>query len=85
MSIFDGSRAVRVIFRKWVPSENQRYLENGWPRLPFPKLALDGQMIGLHDRLFWGAATHLSGSSGPSNLWVRFLGGLSLHLNHLLS
>ena len=38
MSIFDGSRAVRVIFRKWVPSENQRYLENGWPMLAFSKL-----------------------------------------------
>ena len=38
MSIFDGSRAVRVIFRKWVPSENQRYLENGWPMPAFPKL-----------------------------------------------
>ena len=31
MSIFDDSRAVWVLFRKWVVSENCILLRNGWP------------------------------------------------------
>ena len=41
--------------------------------------------MGLQDRLiFFGAVTHLSGCHKLSNLKVQFLGGLSLHLNHLI-
>ena len=58
MSIFDGSRAIRVIFRKWVPSENQRYLKNGWPRPPFWDLTWGGQMTGLQDRLIFSGLRH---------------------------
>ena len=39
MSIFDASRAVGLILRKWVPSENKIYLQNGWPMPAFLKLA----------------------------------------------
>ena len=58
ISIFDGSRAIRVIFRKWVPSENQRYLQNGWPRPPFWDLTWCGQMTGLQDRLIFSGLRH---------------------------
>ena len=58
VSIFDGSRAIRVIFRIWVPSENQRYLENGWPRPPFWDLTWGGQMTGPKDRLIFLGLRH---------------------------
>ena len=39
MAIFDGSKAIWVILRKWVPSENQRFLNNGVFGPPYFDLA----------------------------------------------
>ena len=35
--------------------------------------------------VFWVGATHLKGHSWLLNWQVHFLGGLSLHLNHLIA
>ena len=43
MSIFDNSRAVRVLFRKWVVSENRILLGNRWPTPGYSDLVLGGE------------------------------------------
>ena len=44
MSIFDDSRAVWVLFRKWVVSENRILLRNGWPIPGYSDLVLGGEV-----------------------------------------
>ena len=50
---FDDSRTIRVFFRKWVPSENQRYLNDGASGPTYLDLAYGGQMMGLQDGLIF--------------------------------
>ena len=44
MSIFDDSRAVWVLFRKWVVSENRILLRNRWPIPGYSDLVLGGEV-----------------------------------------
>ena len=46
MSIFDDSRAVWVLFRKWVVSENQSFLDEGAIITPLIGLVLGGEVLG---------------------------------------
>ena len=48
MSIFDNSRAVWVLFRKWVVSENRILLGNGWPTPGYSDLVLGGEVPRLN-------------------------------------
>ena len=52
MSIFGNSRAVKVIFQKRVPSENQFFLEEE-VSLPYIYLVLGGQVT----RLYYGGGS----------------------------
>ena len=58
MSIFDDSRAVWVLFRKWVVSENQSFLDDGAIVTPLIGLDLGGEVPRLNwrvtDALFLG-------------------------------
>ena len=47
MSIFDDSRAIWVLFRKWVVSENCILLGNGWPIPGYSDLILGGEVSRL--------------------------------------
>ena len=44
MSIFDDSKAIWVLFRKWVVSENCILLRNGWPIPGYSDLVLGGEV-----------------------------------------
>ena len=48
MSIFDDSRAVRVLFRKWVVSENQSFLDEGAIITRLISLILGGEVPRLN-------------------------------------
>ena len=48
MSIFDDSRAVWVLFRKWVVSENQSFLDEGVIITPLISLVLGGEVSRLN-------------------------------------
>ena len=48
MSIFDNSRAVWGLFRKWVVSENHILLGNGWPTPGYSDLTLGGEVPRLN-------------------------------------
>ena len=48
MSIFDNSRAVWVLFRKWVVSENQSFLDEGAIVTPLISLDLGGEVPRLN-------------------------------------
>ena len=48
MSIFDDSRAVWVLFRKWVVSENQSFLDEGVIVTPLISLVLGGEVPRLN-------------------------------------
>ena len=48
MSIFDDSRAVWVLFRKWVVSENQSFLDEGVIITPLIGLVLGGEVPRLN-------------------------------------
>ena len=48
MSIFDDSRAIWVLFRKWVVSENRILLRNGWPTPGYSDLVLGGEVPRLN-------------------------------------
>ena len=48
MSIFDDSRAIWVLFRKWVVSENQSFLDEGAIVTPFIGLVLGGEVPRLN-------------------------------------
>ena len=48
MSIFDDSRAVWVLSRKWVVSENQSFLDEGAIVTPFIGLVLGGEVPRLN-------------------------------------
>ena len=48
MSICDDSRAVRVLFRKWVVSENQSFLDEGAIVTPLIGLVLGGEVPRLN-------------------------------------
>ena len=49
MSIFDDSRAIWVLFRKWVVSENQSFLDEGAIITPLIGLVLGGEVPRLND------------------------------------
>ena len=53
MSLFDNSRAVWVLFRKWVPSENHILLRNSWPTPGYSVLLLGGQVPRLPHGPIW--------------------------------
>ena len=64
MSIFDDSRAIWVLFRKWVVSENRILLRNGWPIPGYSDLVLGGEVPRLSHgpicfpiQKTWGGAT----------------------------
>ena len=69
-SIFDSFRVIWVLFRKWVPSENQRYLNNGVLGPPYLDLGAGGQASRWAN--IFGAVIHLSGHCGPLDLKVQF-------------
>ena len=69
LSIFGGSRAVWVFFRKWVFSENQRYLDNGAPSPAYSVLGQGRQMIGLQDRVFFFGLRHTYGVTPGRRIW----------------
>ena len=48
MSLFDDSRAIWVLFRKWVVSENRILLGNGWPKPGYSDLVLGGEVPRLN-------------------------------------
>ena len=48
MSIFDDSRAVLVLFRKWVLSKNQSFLDEGVIVTPLINLVLGGEVPRLN-------------------------------------
>ena len=48
MSIFDNSRAIWVLFRKWVVSENQSFLNEGAIVTPLIGLVLGGEVPRLN-------------------------------------
>ena len=48
MSIFDDSRAVWVLFRKWVVSENESFLNEGAIVTPPTGLVLGGEVLRLN-------------------------------------
>ena len=48
MSIFDDSRAIWVLFRKWVVSENQSFLDEGRIVTPLIGLVLGGEVPRLN-------------------------------------
>ena len=50
MPIFDDSRAVWVLFRKWVVSENQSFLDEGAIIIPLINLVLGGEVPRLNHR-----------------------------------
>ena len=52
MSIFDDSRAIWVLFRKWVVSENHILLRNGWPTPGYSDLVLGGEVPRLNHGTF---------------------------------
>ena len=54
MSVFDDSRAIWVLFRKWVVSENCILLRNGWPTPGYSDLVLGGEVPRLnHEPIFF--------------------------------
>ena len=53
MSIFDNSRAVWVLLRKWVVSENQSFLDEGAIVTPLISLVLGGQVPRLNHGPIW--------------------------------
>ena len=48
MLIFDNSRAILVLFRKWVVSENQSFLDEGVIITPLIGLVLGGEVPRLN-------------------------------------
>ena len=48
MSLFDDFRAIWVLFRKWVVSENCILLRNGWPTPGYSDLVLGGEVPRLN-------------------------------------
>ena len=48
MSLFDDFRAIWVLFRKWVVSENRISLRNGWPTPGYSDLVLGGEVPKLN-------------------------------------
>ena len=54
MSLFDDSRAIWVLFRKWVVSENHILLGNRWPIPGYSNLVLGGEVPRLnHGPIFF--------------------------------
>ena len=59
MSIFDNSRAISVLFRKWVVLENQSFLDEGAIVIPIISLVLGGEVPRLnHGPFFSQSKTH---------------------------
>ena len=65
MSNFDDSRAVWVLFRKWVISENQSFLDEGVIIIPLIDLVLGGEVPRLN---LFPNPKHLRGCYGPSKV-----------------
>ena len=73
MSICDDSRAVRVLFRKWVVSENQSFLDEGAIVTPLIGLVLGGEVPRLnHGPICCPNPKHLGGCYGPSKVEYHF-------------
>ena len=64
MSIFDDSRAIRVICQKKMPSENQFFLNEGAMGLQSVLGFVDGQVPRLYGGTIFGGCDTLRGSSG---------------------
>ena len=86
MSIFDDSRAVWVLFRKWVVSENQSFLDEGVIITPLIGLVLGGQVPRLnHGPIWFPIQNTYGGAMGCQKLSTTFL-TLSQRVKvHLLS
>ena len=70
MSLFDDSRAIWVLFRKWVVSENHILLRNGWPTPGYSNLVLGGEVPRLnHGPIFFPIQT-LRGVLQAVKSWV---------------
>ena len=61
MSIFDDSRAVWVLFRKWVVSENQSFLDEGVIVTPLISLVLGGEVPRLNHGPIFSQSKTLKG------------------------
>ena len=73
MSIFDNSRAIWVLFKKWVVSENRILLWNGWPTPGYSDLILGGEVPRLNHGPICPNPKHLRGCYGPSKVEYHFL------------
>ena len=72
MSIFDDSRAIWVLFRKWVVSENQSFLDEGAIITPLIGLVLGGEVPRLNHGPMFPNPKHLMGCYGPSKVEYHF-------------
>ena len=78
MSIFDDSRAIWVLFRKWVVSENHILLGNGWPTPGYSDLILGGKVPRLNHGPICFPIQNISGmlqaveSPVPLFIWFKF-------------
>ena len=74
MSIFDDSRAVWVLFRKWVVSENQSFLDEGAIVIPLIGLVLGGEVPRLnHGPICFPFQNTKGGATGHRKLSTTFL------------
>ena len=73
MSIFDDSRAVWVLFKKWVVSENQTFLDERAIVIPLIGLDLGGEVPRLnHGPICFPNPKHLRGCYGLSKVEYHF-------------
>ena len=70
MSISDNSRAVWVLFRKWVVSENQSFLDEGTIVWPLISLVLWGEVPRLTHGPIWFPVQNTYGVLRHPQLWV---------------
>ena len=74
MSIFDDSRAIWVLFRKWVVSENQSFLNEGAIITLLIGIVLGGEVPRLnHGPICFPNPKHLRGCYGPLKVKYHFL------------
>ena len=70
MSIFDDSRAIWVLFRKWVVSEYQSFLDEGAIITPLIGLVLGGEVPRLNPGPIFSQSKTLKGVLQAVKSWV---------------
>ena len=74
MSLFDDSRAIWVLFRKWVVFENCILLRNGWPTPGYSDLVLGGEVPRLnHGPIYFPIQNTWGGAMGCWKSSTTFL------------